>query len=107
MRYDEQVTLALRRFEMVVVFLLAAVCAYAAATWYFGWKDGLFGPVTLIPQPQVLNQREALLRSLTRSSNVSTTTEEERLHTLAQLHSSSTPLSTELRLQVLQQLSRH
>jgi asparagine N-glycosylation enzyme membrane subunit Stt3 len=98
--------LGLRRLEIVVIFAVAAVLAYAGTAWYFGITPGS-GPLFLIPHPTVLNEREAILEALAESSNTTRISETERLTQLKILASSSTAKlpSTELRLQVLESLS--
>lgn len=105
--YHECMTLLLKRFEIVLVFLAAGACAYIGASWYFGDTDGA-GPLFLIPRPTVLNAREALLDTLARSSQAPTATPVERLLQLSALASSSPSRhipSSEERLKVLRQLS--
>jgi hypothetical protein len=98
--------LGLRRFEIVLVFIVAAACAYAASSVYFGRLPDV-GSLFLIPHPKVLNEREAVLEALAKSSSTTAESEAARLIQLNALASSSKAVlpSTEDRLKVLQQLS--
>ncbi len=100
--------LALRRFEIVLVFCVAAACAYAGAAWYFG-VNPVSAPLFLIPRPVVLNEREAILDTLSERSIRHRLNEEARLKQL-QVLASSTPvthaISSDERLRLLNELAR-
>lgn len=107
-RYHVRMRLALKRFEIVLVFLVAMVCAYFLSSYFFGGFSGV-SDITLIPQPTVLNQREAVLDALSKSSGpptVSPTQREQILNTLAASSSAKTLPSMEDRMRVLEQLSK-
>lgn len=106
-------SLALRRFEIVAVFVVAALCAYAGAVWYFS-PASTAGDLMLVPQPQVLNEKQAILDAVVRSSATTQgdaiPTEGERLQVLTDLNnvSSTSPEeepTIDEQLDVLQQLS--
>ncbi len=101
-------SLALKRFEIVLVFIVAMVCAYFASSYLFGGIPGFPG-IVLIPQPQVVNEREAILDQLSRTSSVAGASEPERLSVLEDLASTSPAEapSVEERIDLLDQLSSH
>lgn len=100
-------SLSLKRFEIALVFIVACVCAYVASSYLFGGFSSI-SDITLIPQPTVLNQREAVLDALSKSSGpptVSPTQREQILNTLAASSSPKAP-SMDERMRVLEQLSQ-
>lgn len=108
--------LALRRFEIVAVLLVAALCAYIGAVWYFAPSGGIAG-LLLLPQPQVLNEKQAVLHAVVHNSAPSGSgaaiSEEERLRALGDLENATPPSSTQEslptdqeRLDILRQMSQ-
>lgn len=94
--------LALRRFEIFVVFAVAVVCAYFAAGYFFSALP--FDPtVYLIPRPAVVNEKEALLKALrTDSQNVPEEEKARVLHTLSASSSKASSMSAEEKLKMLE-----
>lgn len=97
---------------MVVIFAVAALCAYAGAMWYGAWGESFagIGTATLIGQPEILNQREAVLDALQKSSTGPAVPLDAREEALAELEASSqhNPVAMpddSARIQALEQLA--
>ena len=94
--------LALRRFEIFVVFAVAVVCAYFAAGYFFSVLP-LDPTVYLIPRPAVMNEKEALLEALrTDSQNVPEEEKARVLHSLSASNGKATTMSAEEKLKMLE-----
>lgn len=107
-------SLSLRRFEVLVVaFVAFGILGALTAAWWGPVVEQAGSVVSLIPAPVVLNEKEAILRQVSMSSERVDLSEEERLAVLRSLEEVATgtrsgPAPTiEERLQVLEELSRN
>lgn len=102
--------LSLRRFEIFVVFLVALFLLVAATVFFFlPGGDATVRSILLLPQPVVLNEKQAILDHVSAGSPIPKETEEERLKVLADLQdiaSSTEPPPIDERLKLLEELSR-
>jgi hypothetical protein len=100
-------TLSLRRFEIVAVFVVALICSYFVASRFLSILP-MDSTVYLIPQPAVMNEKEALLRSL-QSADAKAIPEDHKAEVLhavsAPTSAKSQQISADEKLKVLQQLS--
>lgn len=101
--------LSLQRFEIVAVFAIALICSYFVTSHFFSILP-TDSTVYLIPQPSVMNEREALLRSL-QSADAKAIPEDHKAEVLhavsAPTSAKSQQISVAEKLKVLQQLSKH
>jgi hypothetical protein len=102
--------LFLRRFEIVLIGIVAVGTITFTALYLISGKEPSLNSIFLLPQPTVLNEKEAILKQLSASSEITHATEEERLDVLKSLQqeegTSSAPMpSVEDRLRVLEQLT--
>ncbi|MEN9413506.1 MAG: hypothetical protein RLZZ342_593 [Candidatus Parcubacteria bacterium] len=102
--------LSLRRFEIILIGIVAVGTLTFTALYLISGKEPSLDSVFLLPRPTVLNEKEAILRQVSASSEITDATEEERLGVLKSLQkeegTSSAPMpSVEDRLRVLEQIS--
>ena len=108
-RYHEHMTLSLRRFEVVLVILIGILLALVWSLYYFAPQMSQNSTLYLVPQPQVTNEREALLEALSQNSKDPVPAEEQRRALLNALSASSSSVevpSREERIKLLDELSR-
>ncbi len=102
--------LSLKRFEIFIVFLVALFILTAVGVFLFlPGGDATVRSILLLPQPVVINEKQALLDHVSAGSSAPKETEEERLEVLAELQavaSTTKPPPEDERLKVLEELSR-
>lgn len=100
---------SLRRFEIVLVLLIGILLALIWSVYYFAPQALQNGPLFLLPQPTVTNEREAVMNALAKSSSTTAQNDAQRLDTLNALAATSSAKlpSRADRLKLLEQLSTH
>lgn len=102
--------LSLKRFEIFIVFLVALFVLAAVAVFFFlPGGDAKVRSILLLPQPVVINEKEAILRQVSESSAQPVASLTQRAQTLDSLSATAATTgapNVEVRLRILEQLSK-